>query len=324
MRYQKLGRSGLNVSSLCLGTMSFGRWIDEEASISIINTALDRGINFIDTANFYGKGQDTTSPYGTGESEEILGRALKGRRDKVVLATKVGLPMIEGKKEIDLSRVEIMKEVDRSLQRLKTDYIDLYQVHRFDQHTPLEETVCTLNDLVRQGKVRYIGCSNFAAWQIAKSCGISEKMNAENFISIQSPYNLLDREIEREVLSFCQSEDVGLMVYSPMARGLLSGKYKGPNDTPPESRAAHGEAKLKELFSDRNFLLVEQFHTLAKQNETSLSQLALAWVLNQPLVTSAIIGASKVHHVTDALEISDWTWSEKLLSEANQIFYMEN
>lgn len=319
MRYKKLGSSGIEVSTLCLGTMAFGRWIDEETSISILTTALDQGINFIDTANFYGKGQDTELPYGTGASEEILGRALKGRREQVVLATKVGLPMGRGKNQSGLSRTHIMSEIDHSLRRLQTDYIDLYQVHRFDPNTPLQETLLTLNDLIRQGKVRYIGCSNFAAWQIAMSYSISDKLNLERFISIQPPYNLLDREIEKELLPFCKSEGMGVIVYSPMARGLLTGKYKGPEDTPPESRAAHGEAKLKELFSLRNFHLLGHLHKLAEKNDILLYQFAISWVLNQSLVTSAIIGASKVHHVTDAVEISDFEWTDELLNEVHKV-----
>lgn len=313
MHYKKLGMTGLEVSSLCLGTMAFGRWIDKDASTEILNTAIEKGINFVDTANYYGKGQDEEIQYGTGESEEILGRALKGRRDKVVLATKVGIRMGHSKNESGLSRTHIMREIDNSLRRLKTDYIDLYQVHIYDPHTPLEETLRTLNDLVRQGKVRYIGCSNYTAWQIMKSHAISEKMNLEKFVSVQPQYNLLSREIEQELLPFCSSEGVGVMVYSPLARGMLSGKYKDANDVPPESRAAYGERLLKKYFSNHNFKMVEQFRRIAEQNNVSLPQLALSWVLNQPAVTSAIIGASKVHHVTDAAEISDWKWPEELL-----------
>ncbi|WP_082129937.1 aldo/keto reductase [Aneurinibacillus tyrosinisolvens] len=282
MQYKKLGKTGLEISTLCLGTMAFGRWIDEEASVSILNTALDRGINFIDTANFYGKGQDTEAPYGTGESEAILGRALKGRRDKVVLATKVGIHMGHGKNESGLSRTHIMREVENSLHRLQTDYIDLYQVHIFDPATPLEETLRTLDDLVRQGKVRYIGCSNFAAWQIMKSHAISERMNLEKFVSVQPQYNLLSREIEQELLPFCESEGVGVMVYSPMARGMLSGKYKNQEDAPPESHAAHGEKLLKKYFTNRNFELVNHYRTIAEKNEVSLSQFALSCVITTP------------------------------------------
>jgi aryl-alcohol dehydrogenase-like predicted oxidoreductase len=317
MQYKRLGRTGLEVSNLCLGTMAFGRWIDEEASVEILNTAMENGINFIDTANYYGKGQDEPFPHGTGASEEIIGRALKGRRDEVVLATKVGLRMGEGKNEQGLSRVHIMREVENSLRRLQTDYIDLYQVHLFDPFTPLEETLRALDDLVHQGKVRYIGCSNYAAWQIAKSHGISERLNLAKYISIQPQYNLLSREIEQELLPFCKSEGVGVVVYSPMARGMLSGKYKSPDDVPAESRAAHGEKLLKRYFTDHNFQLVDHYRTLAEKYNVSLSQFALSWVLNQPVVTSAIIGASKAYHVSDAVEISNWQWPHELLDEVN-------
>jgi 1-deoxyxylulose-5-phosphate synthase len=319
MQYKRLGKTGLEVSNLCLGTMAFGRWIDEDASISILNSAVENGINFIDTANFYGKGQDEAFLHGTGESEEIIGRALKGRRDEVVLATKVGLPMSEKKNQRGLSRVHIMREVENSLRRLQTDYIDLYQVHFFDHNTPLEETLRALDDLVHQGKVRYIGCSNYAAWQIAKSHGLSERLNLAKYISVQPQYNLLSREIEQELLPFCDSEGVGVMVYSPMARGMLSGKYKGPDDLPAESRAARGEKLIKNYFTDSNFQLVDQYRKIAEKQDVSLSQFALSWVLNQQIVTSAIIGASKLHHVTDAVKISDWRWSKELLHEVDQV-----
>ena len=324
MKYKQLGSTGIEVSSLCLGTMAFGRWIDEEASVSILNTTREQGINFIDTANFYGSGQDKAKPYGTGASEEIIGRFLKGKRDEVVLATKVGLPMGTGKNQAGLSRRNIMKEVDKSLKRLQTDYIDLYQVHHFDPNTSLEETLRTFDDLIMQGKVRYIGCSNFAAWQIAKSHAVSEKLIAEKFVTVQPPYNLLNRGIENELLPFAESEGVGVMVYSPMARGMLSGKYTGVNDAPPrESRAAHGEKRLQEYFTPQNFKLVEHFKGLAEKNEVSLSQFALSWVLNQERVTSAIIGASKEYHVTDAAKISDWVWPEELREEVEQVFVRE-
>ncbi len=318
MQYQRLGRTGLEVSSLCLGTMAFGRWIDEAASETILNTAIDQGINFIDTANYYGTGQDTEVPYGTGESEAIIGRALKGKRDDVVLATKAGIRMGHGKNQSGLSRKHLMNEVENSLNRLQTDYIDLYQVHYFDPNTPLDETLRALDDLVHQGKVRYIGCSNYAAWQIMKSHAISERLNLASYISVQPQYNLLSREIERELLPFCESENVGVMAYSPMARGMLSGKYLTPNDAPPESRAAHGEKLLRKYFTDENFKKVDHYRSLAEQNRVSLSQFALSWVLNQPAVTSAIIGASKPHHVTDAAKISDWAWSEDLLHSVSE------
>ncbi|OIJ14553.1 aldo/keto reductase [Anaerobacillus arseniciselenatis] len=318
MQYKKLGSTGLEVSNICLGTMSFGRWIDEKSSVAILNEAIESGINFIDTANYYGKGQDETPEYGTGEAEEIIGRAIRWRRDEVILATKVGLPMGYGKNSAGLSRVHIMREVERSLQRLQTDYIDLYQVHFFDPNTPLEETLRALDDLVRQGKVRYIGCSNFAAWQIAKAHSISERMNLEKFVSVQPQYSLLVRDVENELIPFCESEEVGMVVYSPMARGMLSGKYNGPEDVPDDSRAAHGEKRLFKLFSERNFELVEQYKDLANRVEITLSQFALSWVLNQRVVTSAIIGATKVSHVTDAVEVSDLQLPEELLCEIDK------
>ncbi|MBL0389111.1 aldo/keto reductase [Tumebacillus sp. ITR2] len=318
MQLKQLGHTGLHVSRLCLGTMSFGRWIDEAASVALLDRALELGINFIDTANFYGKGQDEPVAYGTGASEEILGRALKKRRHDVVLATKVGLSMGHGPNSSGLSRVHILREVEQSLQRLQTDYIDLYQVHRFDPNTPLEETLRALDDLVRQGKVRYIGCSNYAAWQIAKSHGISERHNLAKFISVQPQYSLLARDVEREILPFAESEGVGVIVYSPMARGMLSGKYASATDVVPESRAAHGERMLQTLFSARNFTLVEKLKPLAEKTELPLAQFALAWVLNNRTVTSAIIGATKMHHIDDAVKAHDVKLPPEILEAIEQ------
>lgn len=319
MQYNRLGKSGLNVSELCLGTMAFGRWINEDSSRRIIDIAIDAGINFIDTANFYGKDQDEEFKYGTGESEEIIGRALKGRRDKVVLATKVGNPMGRGQNDFGYSRIHIMREVEHQLKRLQTDYIDYYQVHRFGEDTPLEETLRTLNDLVRQGKVRYIGCSNYAAWQIAKSNAICERMNLDKYIAVQSQYNLLRREIEDEIIPFCKSEDVGIMVYSPLGRGMLTGKYKVGTELPEDSRAAHGEQLLKNYFTDRDYKLVDTFTEIAKENDISLPKLAMSWVAAQPQVTSAIIGASKPYHVTDAVEAIEWKAPDGLLEKLSSI-----
>lgn len=319
MKYTKLGKTGLRVSNLSLGTMAFGRWIDENASVKILDTAIDSGINVIDTANFYGKGQDEPFKYGTGESEEIIGRALKGRRNKIILATKVGLPMGQGPNDSGLSRHHIMQEAENSLKRLQTDYIDLYQVHRFDNETPLEETLSALTDLVKQGKVRYIGCSNYAAWQMAKANGISDLFGLEHFVSSQSQYNLLSRELEQETVPFCLSEKMGLLVYSPMARGMLSGKYKSSDEFPQESRAAKGEELIHRYFTNENFERVEQYKQLAAENEVNLSQFSLAWILNRTAVSSAIIGASKVHHVTDAVQISDWVWPENLQAQVASI-----
>jgi len=319
MNYLNLGSTGLRVSNLSLGTMAFGRWIDEKASAEILDSALDAGINLIDTANFYGKGQDEPFKYGTGASEEIIGRALKGRRDKIVLATKVGLSMGTDTNDSGLSRFHIMREVENSLRRLQTDYIDLYQVHRFDDRTPLEETLSALTDLVKQGKVRYIGCSNYAAWQMAKADGISNLKGLEPFVSSQSQYNLLSREVEEEIIPYCLSENVGLLVYSPMARGMLSGKYLSREDFPEGSRAAQGEQLIQNYFTQANFERVAAYKRLADENDKNLSQFSLSWILNQSAVTSAIVGASKPHHVTDAVKISDWKWSEELKERVKHI-----
>lgn len=319
MKYRNLGKTGLRVSNLSLGTMAFGRWIDEKASAEILAQSFDAGINLIDTANFYGKGQDESFKYGTGEAEEIIGKHLKGKRDKVVLATKVGLPMGQYVNDAGLSKFHIMREVERSLERLQTDYIDLYQVHRFDKRTPLEETLSALTDLVRQGKVRYIGCSNFAAWQMAKANGLSALYNLEHFVSSQSQYNLLSRELENEVIPFCQSEKMGLLVYSPMARGMLSGKYASKESVPEDSRAAKGEELIQPYFTEENFKRIDHYKEIAKEQEVSLSQLSLAWLFNQPAVTSAILGASKPEHVLEAVGISDWIWPEELKEQLSLV-----
>lgn len=319
MQYHCLGSTGLKISNLSLGTMAFGRWIDEQESDRIIDLALDSGINVIDTANFYGKGQDEPFRYGTGASETIIGRALKGRRDKVVLATKVGLPMGRGVNEKGLSKKHIFQSVDASLKRLQTDYIDLYQVHCFDDNTPLEETLEALTSLVQQGKVRYIGCSNFAAWQIEKSRRIAEVHGLSRFISSQSQYNLLSREAEQELVPYCLSEKVGLLVYSPLARGMLTGKYNRDGEYPQGSRAASGEKLIFQYFNSRNFDRVDKYKQIAERCHRKLVQLAFAWILNQPAVTSAILGASKPNHITDAVAVSDWKWDAGLMEEVSRI-----
>lgn len=319
MKYTTLGKSGLIVSNICLGTMAFGRWIDEQASLRIVDEALDCGINFIDTADLYGKGQDMAYIHGTGDSERILGKALKGRRDKVVLATKVGATMGDYPNLRGYSRMHIMDEIDQQLLRLQTDHIDLYQLHSYHDTVPLEETLRTLDDLVRAGKVRYIGCSNYMAWQIAKANGVADKMGLEQFVSVQPQYNLLSRDIEKELLPFCVHEGVGAVAYSPLARGMLSGKYTSPDDLPEGSRGAQGEELLFGYFSDHNFELVAQYRILAQECGVTLSQFATAFVLNQPGITSAIVGASKPYHVTEAAQISEWTWDDELMEKVRSI-----
>ncbi|GMA50664.1 hypothetical protein GCM10025857_20210 [Alicyclobacillus contaminans] len=226
MQYRRLGQSGLEVSVLGLGTNAFGGRADKAASIQVIHAALDAGVNFIDTANIYTNTM----------SEQIIGEALAGRRQEVVLATKAGMPRGEGPNERGGSRVHLMRELEGSLRRLQTDYVDLYQIHAFDPHTPLEETLRALDDMVRQGKVRYIGASNYAAWELMKALGVSERLGLNRFVSIQPCYSLADRTIERELVPLCVDQGIGIIPYFPLAGGILTGKYAGVGNRPDRAR----------------------------------------------------------------------------------------
>ncbi|GMK41756.1 aldo/keto reductase [Paenibacillus sp. CCS19] len=308
MEYRKFGRTGLKVSSVSLGTMAFGRWIDEEASATILDLALDNGINLVDTANVYGEG----------ESERILGRLLKERRQDIVLATKVHGRVGQGVNDGGQSRYHIFKAVEDSLRRLQTDYLDLYQVHRFDPHTPLEETLRALDDLVRQGKVRYIGASNFAAWQLAKAHGISALHGLNRFESLQPEYSLISREIEQEIVPFVQSEQVAVIVYSPLGRGILSGKYRAGEAPPEGSRLAAGEQRLEQLLKKNALTIADAIKPLAEEQGLTTAQYALSWVLSRPGITSAILGASKPEHITEAAKSWHVRISEADLKKADE------
>jgi aryl-alcohol dehydrogenase-like predicted oxidoreductase len=301
MEYRKYGRTGLKVSAVSLGTMAFGRWIDERTSADILDLALESGINLVDTANVYG----------AGESERILGNLLKERRNRIVLATKVHGRVGEGPNDGGQSRYHILQAVEDSLRRLRTDYLDLYQVHRFDPDTPLEETLRALDDLVRQGKVRYIGASNFAAWQLAKAHGISALHGLHRFESLQPEYSLISREIESEIIPYVQSEQVAVIVYSPLGRGILSGKYREGEAPPEGSRLAAGEQRLEQLLKKNALQVAEAIKPLAEQRGLTRAQYALAWVLSRPGVTSAILGASKPEHIAEAAK----TWHVRLTDE---------
>ncbi|MBP1934569.1 aldo/keto reductase [Ammoniphilus resinae] len=320
MKMKKLGNTGLKVSEISLGTMSFGRWIDEKASIDLIDIAIENGINSIDTADVYGRGQDNGVFSQLGEAESIVGKALKGRRDQVVLATKVCNRMGQGINEEGLNRRHILKSIEDSLKRLQTDYIDIYYAHRFDPNTPLEETLRTFEDLVRQGKVRYIACSNFQSWQVAKSHGISVKLELERFEAVQPQYSLLVRDIEKELIPFCQSEQVGVIVYSPLARGMLSGKYQTPDRFPDHSRAKAGEERLLDLLKqEANFEKVRQLQEIANQLGIPLAQMALAWILHQPAVTSAIIGATKKNQLESIIQSKEIHFEAAVLEQINSV-----
>lgn len=303
MNYRTLGRTGLKVSEVSLGTMAFARWIDENDSEKVLDQALEAGVNLIDTADVYGTGMDNGEVSQLGESEKILGELLKGKRNQILLATKLHSRVGPGINDEGQSRYHIYRALENSLKRLQTDYIDLYQVHRFDPNTPLEETLQALDDLVKQGKIRYIGCSNYAAWQLAKAHGISALHHLSRFVSVQPEYSLITRDIEKELLPYALSEGVGVIVYSPLGRGILSGKYQQGQATPPDSRLAAGEQRLKLLLNQKHALpIVNAIRPLADNRGWTLPQFALNWVLSRPGITSAIVGASKPEHIQETLK----------------------
>ncbi|MGD8240051.1 MAG: aldo/keto reductase [Armatimonadota bacterium] len=290
MDYVKLGTAGVDVSRVCMGCMTFGRETDRDESIRIVHAALDAGVNFIDTANIYGRG----------DSEEITGEALKGRRDEVVLATKVNSPMGRGPNMRGLSRYHIMQQCEASLKRLQTDHIDLYQTHHYDPSVPLEETLSALSDLVRQGKVRYIGASNHAAWQLCEALWVSDVNRLEKYVSIQPRYSLLSREIEFELLPLCRARGVGVIVYSPLCGGILTGKYR-PGDAPPEGSRPETNQNFGQFFTEEHLTTVSKLGEWAAGHDMTLPQLAIAWVLANPVVTSAIVGARTVEQLEQSL-----------------------
>lgn len=297
MKYQQLGRTGLLVSELCFGTMTFagrGFWKvvgqqPQDIADNLVAKALDAGINFFDTANIYSEG----------ESEKMLGKALGKRRKEVVVATKVRGRMGPGANEVGLSRGHIMQSVEDSLKRLGTDYIDLYQIHGFDELTPLEETMRALDDLVRSGKVRYLGCSNLAAWQLMKSLWISDKSNLHRFETLQAYYTIAGRDLERELVPLMQDQQIGLLVWSPLAGGLLSGKFYREGEGPENARRAAFD--FPPVDRERAFNVVDVMREIAEARGVSVAQIALSWLLHQPVVTSVIIGAKNDAQLTDNL-----------------------
>ncbi len=320
MQYRRLGRTGLKVSEVSLGTMAFGRWIDESKSAEVLDTALEAGINLIDTADVYGSGMDTLDQSGFGESEAILGRLLRGRRDDILLATKFNAHVGPNVNDGGQSRYHVYRALENSLRRLQTDHIDLYQVHAFDPETPIEETLRALDDLVKQGKIRYLGCSNYAAWQLAKAHGISALHSLHRFESVQPEYSLITRGIERELVPFVESEKVGIISYSPLGRGILSGKYRQGEAPPADSRLALGEKRLELLLeSNPAYALVDKIQPLAEAKGWTLAQFALSWVLSHSYVTSAILGASKPEQIRDALQHAEERLTPQELAEIDDI-----
>ncbi len=298
MEYARLGKTGLMVSRICLGTMTYGRpterwpWaLDEAQSRPFIRKALELGINFFDTADVYS----------AGASEEVVGRALKdfARRDEVVLATKVFNPMGPGPNDKGLSRKHIMSAIDASLTRLGTDYVDLYQTHRWDYNTPIEETMEALHDVVKAGKARYIGASSMYSWQFAKALYTADRHGWTRFVSMQPHYNLVYREEEREMIPFCQDQQIGVIPWSPLARGLLTGnRGKERNET----ERARTDAFGKSLYgAESDFAIVDRVSEVAAGRGVPAAQVALAWMLGKPAITAPIVGASKPGHLEDAV-----------------------
>lgn len=298
MNYRYLGKTGLKVSPLCMGTMQFGWSADERTAFSILSAAYNDGLNFLDTADIYSKWVKGNPG---GVSEQIVGRWIKQAsipRERLVIATKVRGRMGDGPNDEGLSRIHIMQAVDQSLMRLQTDYIDLYQTHWPDDNAPIEETLRALDDLVKSGKVRYIGCSNYSAWQVVQSLWVSEKFGLEKFVCIQPHYNLLGRdEFERELRQVCMEYGIGVIPYSPLAGGFLSGKYRKGKRAPHSVRAKG----LQHAMTDRNFELIERMDVIGKKQKASVSQIALAWILSDPSITSPIIGPNTIAQWEDNL-----------------------
>jgi len=321
MKVTYLGRTGLQVSKICLGTMTFGNQCDEPTSRAIMDKAFDNGVFFFDTANAYPLG---STPETIGRTEEYIGRWLKGRREQIILATKFGLPMSSSPNNQGGSREHIMRSIEGSLRRLQTDYIDLYQMHVPDPHTPLEETLRALDDLVRSGKVLYIGCSNYPAWLLCKALWMSDTLNIVRFDCVQPRYNILFRHIEAELLPLTADQGIGVIAYNPLAGGVLTGRYHAGQS--PEENTRFTVQNAEQLYQARywheaQLKAVEHLKQLCDGRHLLLAQVAIAWVLANPTITSAIVGASKPEQLDQTLPAVDLKLDEQLREACNAIWY---
>ena len=297
MEYRTLGRSGLHVSVVGLGCNNFGMKIDKDATAAVVNKAIDAGITLFDTANIYG---------GAGRSEEFLGAALGSRRQDVLVATKFSSPMGQGPLYRGASRRHIFQQAEASLRRLGTDYIDLYQVHFPDPTTPIEETMRALDDLVRAGKVRYLGCSNFAAWQAVEAQLTARALNLNSLVSAQNEYSLLDRRIERELVPACNAYGMGILPYFPLASGFLTGKYHKGEPPPQGTRLQMWGPRGEQVLSERNFEVLEKLEAVATARGHTMLELAIGWLASQPHVSSVIAGATTPDQVEQNVAASSW------------------
>ena len=316
MEYRQLGATGVRVSAIAYGTFPLGTYADTAAGVRMIHAAMDRGMNFVDTANVYFRGR----------SEEIVGEALKGRRHEVVLASKFGHPMGEGPNERGASRYHINREIDGSLRRLQTDCIDVYYIHIPDPTTPLEETLRAMDDLVRQGKVRYLGTSHFAAWQITHGLWLAARNGLTPWVVEQPRYCLIDRAIEQEVVPMAQDLGIGIVAHSPLGGGFLTGKYKPGEPPPPDSRFASHPGGITSLpqhydlmMTEPNVAVVDTVRALAREHSTTPSAIALAWVMAQPFVSSAIIGPKNPFQLEDNLAAADVSLSPEDMARLDTV-----
>jgi len=307
MDYRRLGKSGLKVSAVGLGTNAFGSRADEQTSIKIIEQALDIGVNFIDTAESYTQGR----------SEEMVGKALNHKRSQAIIATKFGHVRTVGPGELGGSRRYIAKAVENSLKRLNTDYIDLYYLHYPDVETPIEETLRALNDLVRAGKVRYLACSNFAAWQLSEAEWTSRLLNLEPFVAIQSRYNALDRSVEREIVPCCRAHGIGVVPWGPLASGFLTGKYTRTPETPPRFSPSAGI--YSDVFTETNFEKLAKLKTFAAERGHTVGELAVAWLLAHPWLGSVISGATRPEQVPENAAAADWKLTADEMAQLDKI-----
>jgi aryl-alcohol dehydrogenase-like predicted oxidoreductase len=309
MEYRNLGKSGLKVSEVGLGAQPFGGKVDEPTAISIIEKALEMGINFIDTAEQYSEGR----------SEEIIGKALKGKRSEVVIASKFGHVATVGPRESRGSRNYITKAVEGNLRRLNTDYLDLYSLHYPDPGTPIEETLRAMDDLVHAGKVRYIGCSNFAAWQICEGCWTSKSLNLASFIAIELEYNLLKRDIEAEAVPCCQEYGVGIIPWGPLAGGFLTGKYHRDKKDEIERFLKMYRVIYRDSISDANFDKLARWVAFAEARGHSMGELAIAWLISRPWVGSVIPSATSLEQLSHNVGASDWKLTAEDIVELDKI-----
>lgn len=312
MEYRRMGRSGLKVSEFCLGTMTFGHSTDAEEAGRIVDLAFDAGVNFFDTANAYAESR----------SETILGEILKGRRGEAVIATKFFNPMGPGPNDSGMSRLHIMQAVEASLKRLQTDYLDIYYIHHVDTQAPLEEMLRALDDLVHQGKVRYLACSNYEAWRLMEALWISESKNLYRFECYQPQYSLVVRDIEQELIPVCQTKGLGVVVWAPLAGGFLTGKYRPGERTAPGTRSESGWAYPRSYFAENADDSLSVLLEVAEETGHSPAQVAIRWVLDQPAITSAIVGARTVDQLRDSLGAIGWRLEGERLDRLNEVSFL--